>query len=169
MAKASEKKKIDAKTKQDKPERAKSQTPVDQGKVLMSWEARPYLMEQRKTAILLISTLLFSALVWYAFDVFGGILTFAVSIGAFSSFLFPSRYQLSEKGLQVKTGINAPVFRRWTAFKNYRVFPDGVHLNYHQRQIRERILKGQFVYYGEADATAIKQIIIEHMAAGSDQ
>lgn len=170
MAKASEKKKIDVKTKQDKPERAKSQTPVDRGKILMSWEVRPYLMEKRKTAILLISTLLFSALVWYAFDFdwLAGLLTIAISIGSFSSFLFPSQYQLSETGLQVKTGINAPVFRRWIAFKDYRVFPDGVNLNYHKRQLRERILKAQFVYFGEADAEAIKQIIIEHMDAVID-
>lgn len=169
MAKASEKKKIDAKTKQDKPERAKGQTPVDQGKILMTWEARPYLMEKRKTAILLISTLLFSALVWYAFDLFTGILAGAISIGAFSSFLFPSQYQLSERGLQVKTGINAPVFRRWISFKDYRVFPDGVNLNYHKRQLRERLLKAQFVYFGEADAEAIKKIIIEHMDAVMDK
>ncbi len=168
MAKTSGKQKTDAKAKQDKSQGAKAQAPVDHGEVLLSWEARPYLMEKRKTAILLISTLLFSFLVWYAFDLFTGILAFAISISAFASFLFPSRYQLTEKGLQVKQGINAPVFRKWTAFKDYRIFPDGVNLNYHKRQVRERILKSQFVYFGEADAEAIKQIIIEHMDAVKD-
>ncbi|NLW17094.1 MAG: hypothetical protein GX033_05540 [Firmicutes bacterium] len=135
------------------------------GKELMSWEVRPYLQEKRKTAILIISTFLFSALVWYAFDLFAGILAFAVSIGSFSSFLFPNHYRLYEKGLEVKTGINAPVFRRWTAFKDYRIFHDGVHLNYHPRRMRERLLKSQFVYFGDADAEAIKRIITENMDA----
>lgn len=162
MAKAPGKKK-----EQSRPERATGQI-SEHGKALMSWEVRPYLMEKRKTAILLISTLLFSALVWYAFDLFAGILAGAISISSFSSFLFPNQYQLSEKGLQVKTGINAPVFRRWTAFKDYRFFPDGVHLNYKPRQIRERILKSQFVYFGDADAEAIKQIIAQYMAAANE-
>jgi hypothetical protein len=158
MAKASEKKN----KKPSKPE----QTISEHGEVLMSWEVRPYLQEKRKTAILLISTLLFSALVWYAFsDLFAGVLAFAISISSFSSFLFPSHYRLFDKGIEVKTGINAPVFRRWTAFKDYRIFHDGVHLNYHPRRIRERLLKSQFIYYGDADAETIKRIIKENMDA----
>jgi len=160
MAQASGKKN----KKPSKPEQATS----DHGEVLMSWEARPYLQEKRKTAILLISTLLFSALVWYSFDLFAGVLTFAISISSFSSFLFPSRYRLFDKGLEVKTGINAPVFHRWTAFKDYRIFHDGVHLNYRPRRIRERILKSLFVYFGDADGEAIKRIIKEHMDAFYD-
>lgn len=157
MAKAPEKKK-----QEGKPEKATSQTP-DRGKVLMSWEVRPYLLEKRKAAILIISTLLFSALVWYAFDLFAAILTAVISLSSFSSFLFPNHYQILEKGLQVKTGLNAPVFRRWTAFQNYRFFPDGVHLAYKPRQIRERILKSQFVYFGDADADEVREIIAKYM------
>lgn len=157
MAKAPKKK-----TEPGKPENATSQT-AERGKVLMSWEVRPYLLERRKAAILIISTLLFSALVWYAFDLYAGILTVVVSLGSFASFLFPNQYQILEKGLLVKTGINAPVFRKWTAFKDYRFFPDGVHLGYKPRQIRERILKSQFVYFGDADAEAVKEIIAKYM------
>lgn len=162
MAKQSAKN-TNSKAKQGKPTTTSGKAKEDQGKVLLSWKVRPYLLEKRKTAILVVSILSFSALVWYAFDLFTGALAVAICLGAFASFLLPSDYQLSEKGLQVKNGINAPVFRKWTAFKDYRVFTDGINLIYHPRQIRERLLKAQFVYYGEADATAIKQIITERM------
>ncbi|HBK85443.1 MAG TPA: hypothetical protein DDZ53_05370 [Firmicutes bacterium] len=162
MAKPSAKK-TNSNNKQGKPATTNDETLVDHGEVLLSWKVRPYLLEKRKAAILVISTLLFSALVWYAFDLSAGLLTLVICLGAFASFLLPSDYQLTEKGLRVKSGINAPVFRKWRAFKDYRVFPDGINLIYHPRQIRERLLKAQFVYYGDADASAIQKLITERM------
>ena len=39
---------------------------------------------------------------------------------------------------------------------------------YQQRHLRERIRKGQFIYFGEADAERIKEIIAERVGRAED-
>lgn len=134
----------------------------DMGRELISWRAHPFMLEKRKSAILVSSTLAFAALVWYAYDLISAILTLVICVGAFAGFVLPTDYKLTEVGMQSKNGFNK-VTRKWTAFANYHTYSDGIQLMYHQRSLRERILKGVFVYYGEADAERIKDIITQYV------
>lgn len=164
MAKKRKQEKKKTTTQQGALFKSKEKVSADKGKVLLSWRAQPYAEEKMKTVILIVSTLLFGRLVWYAFDIYAGILAVMVSLGAFSSFLLPSSYVLYENGLEVKANVNNPVFRRWIAFTSYHIFPDGVQMMFGKRRVRDRLMKGILVYFGDADADLVKQIIIEKMA-----
>ncbi len=168
MAKSKPKRKASAKAQTKSKRSAPATSGKEDGNVLLSWTVRPYRQEKGKLAIVIISTLAFCGLVWYAFDLFSAIFALLVCFGAFSSFLLPTDYRITEEGIRTKNGFNSAVYYRWSAFSSYHFYPDGVQLMYQQRHLRERIRKGQFIYFGEADAERIKEIIAERVGRAED-
>ncbi len=165
MAKSNKQKPVAKKPEKPvkKPQENSSVVPEVQGKELLSWRVHPLLEQKRKGTILVLSSIGFLGLVAYAgFELVYILVSAIIIVGAFGSFVLPSTYVLTDQGIKFRNGANI-LERKWTAFGSYQVYADGIQLFYKGKGLRERILRGIFVYYGE-QPDKVKEIIKQHIA-----
>lgn len=163
MAKSSKKKPAAKKPDSPvgKPQVKQGSAPAVQGKILLSWRVHPLMQQKRKGLILTLSSLGFLALIASSYEFAYVVVSAVMIIGAFGSFVLPSNYILTDQGIRFQNGMNN-LERKWSAFGRYQVYPDGIQLLYKGKGLRERVLRGIFVYYGD-QPDKVKEIIKEQM------
>lgn len=128
------------------------------------WRAQPFLMNPLRSAGV-VFLLVFSW--WFGYYLMGqgGLLVAVVAtVSPLAPYLFPSTYRLSPEGVEVRTLFSSGV-RPWDRFVGYTVYPDGVLLAYPRHNLRQRILKGVFLFFGEEDPRPILAYIEERLPA----
>lgn len=100
------------------------------GEELLAWTVSPMQRDPRKAKIFIASSLGFLALVYAAYwDLRWVAFAALLMVGAFNSFIFPSRYRLTTIGVEQRAGL-AYFFKPWTAFLKVVKFKDGVQLSH---------------------------------------
>jgi hypothetical protein len=144
----------------------RAQPGPDLGEEIISWRAWPLVEQKRKAVILIVSTIAFAVLIRIIFDWYSMLLALGISFIAYSGFVVPSSYTIAEYGIKYHNWITHAT-RLWDDFADYQVFSDGIQLNYYRQRVRDRLLRGIFVYYGSEDPEQIRTLIEGVMA--SDQ
>ncbi|MBS3873050.1 MAG: hypothetical protein KGZ92_09735 [Firmicutes bacterium] len=134
------------------------------GDKLLTWSVFPLWQDARRGRTFLFTVmaflsfiyLIYGEMLWVAFGL-------AVILVSFHSFVLPSEYQLTTKGVTIRTGLFT-FYRPWEDFKSALKFPDGILLNFSYRGLRRLLVPGQFIYYSKDNKLAVVAIIEKQMA-----
>lgn len=136
------------------------------GEELLAWTVSPMQRDPRKAKIFIASSLGFLALVYAAYwDLRWVAFAALLMVGAFNSFIFPSRYRLTTIGVEQRAGL-AYFFKPWTAFLKVVKFKDGVQLSHGKGKMRNRLNPGMFVYFGEDNSNEIIEVVEKYITEG---
>ncbi|MDP3058640.1 MAG: hypothetical protein Q8N36_04215 [bacterium] len=136
------------------------------GETLLEWTAMPYKYNRKKTAWLVVAIVAFPLLVyWSSRDFVYSLIAAMVLMGAFVGFVLPTSYVVTTEGIFYKDVFNK-AFKKWDAFKRYTKYDDGLQLWFSQSQMRERLLRGIFVYYGSGNQQEVLAIIDKYVLLG---
>jgi len=134
------------------------------GEKLLTWSVFPLRQDVRRGRTFLFSVvaflsfiyLIYGEMLWVAFGL-------AVILVSFHSFVLPSEYRLTTKGVTIRTGLFT-FYRPWEDFKSVLKFPDGLLLNFSYRGLRRLLVPGQFIYFGADNKLAVVAIVEKQMA-----
>lgn len=121
--------------------------PDEDTRPLLKWSHHPLTKRPVTATAVIVGVIALLAVVQVLYGHWSYTLAATVGLmGALAPYLFPNRYQLSEAGVTWMNFI-APEYKKWSRFIGYTAYPDGVLLAFPQ-DLRGRILKGVFLYYG---------------------
>lgn len=153
-----------AKNKSKKDTKNIEKAPHPQGETLLSWSVAPLRQNTKRGRMFIFSVLAFLSFIyliygemlWVAFGL-------AVVLISFHSFVFPSDYQLTTKGVIIRTGLFT-FYRPWEEFKSVLRFPDGILLDYAHRGLRRFLVPGQFIYFAPDNKVAVLTMVEKQMS-----
>lgn len=118
--------------------------------ILLEWTVHPMVTRQRTTTRMVILAMIAYVGAYILFGSWGVILSMLFTILPGATYILPTRYVLTRKGVRLLNRI-ARDKNRWTEFTSYDVYPDAVQLYFNRRTVRGWILRGNVLFLDEED------------------
>lgn len=126
--------------------------------ILMEWSVHPMSTRQRTTTRMFILIAIAYIGAYILFGAWGVVLSMVFTILPGATYILPTRYVLTRKGIRLMNTI-ARDKNRWTEFTSYEVYPDAVQLYFNRRTVRGWVLRGNVLFIDDDEEELRSEVV----------
>ncbi|MGQ9706297.1 MAG: hypothetical protein ACUVWP_04745 [bacterium] len=131
--------------------------------VSLSWTSHPARLRPKTTTLLIIFITGLAVGIYFSFDsLFLSLFSIVVLVASLSSFFFPIRYTLDEKGATIK-GVFTKRTKPWTYFHSYYYDRHGLQLSTFSYPSRLDPFRGFSIQFGKNNRDDVIEFVGRHL------